>query len=47
MTAAYPLQWPEGFPRAKTRHPDHGGTASAFAELTAAREQALKEIAGS
>ena len=29
---------------AKTRHPDHGGTASAFAELTAAREQALKEI---
>lgn len=30
---------------AKTRHPDHGGTASDFAELTAAREQALKEIA--
>lgn len=27
MTSAYPLQWPEGFPRAKSREPGKFKTA--------------------
>lgn len=31
---------------AKERHPDHGGSNDAMAELNRARDEALKEIEG-
>ena len=30
--------------KAMTLHPDHGGSVAAFAELSAAKDQALKEL---